>query len=62
MKTGPIMRATLSIDKYRKQLVEVFSPDDVAWREAVYKRATAVTQAAIHGLRSERPATAAQNQ
>jgi hypothetical protein len=38
------------IDKYRSELVEVFSPDDMSWREAVYKRATAVTQAAIHGL------------
>jgi hypothetical protein len=37
-------------DKYSNQLVEVFSPDDVSWREAVYERASAVSQAAIRGL------------
>jgi hypothetical protein len=39
-----------AIDKYRKRLVEVFSPDDVSWRRAVYERANAVSQAAIRGL------------
>lgn len=39
-----------AIETHRKQLVEVFSPDDVSWREAVYERASAVTQAAIRGL------------
>ncbi len=39
-----------AIETYRKQLVEVFCPDDVSWKEAVYERASAVTQAAIRGL------------
>jgi hypothetical protein len=39
-----------AIETYRKQLVEVFCPDDVSWKEAVYERASAVSQAAISGL------------
>jgi hypothetical protein len=39
-----------AIEKYRKRLVEVFSPDDVSWKRAVYERASAVSQAAIRGL------------
>jgi hypothetical protein len=39
-----------AIEMYRKRLVEVFSPDDVSWRRAVYERASAVSQAAIRGL------------
>jgi hypothetical protein len=39
-----------AIETYRKRLVEVFSPDDASWKEAVYERASAVTQAAIRGL------------
>ena len=37
-------------EPYRKQLVEVFSPNDASWKEAVYERASAVTQAATRGL------------
>ena len=37
-------------EEYRKQLVEVFCPDDVSWKQAVYERASAVSQAAIRGL------------
>jgi hypothetical protein len=39
-----------AIEKYKKRLVEVFSPNDVSWRRAVYERANAVSQAAIRGL------------
>jgi hypothetical protein len=37
-------------EKYRNELIEVFSPDDASWKRAVYERATAVSQAAIRGL------------
>jgi hypothetical protein len=39
-----------AIDRYRKELVEVFSPDDVSWKRTVYERASAVSQAAMRGL------------
>jgi hypothetical protein len=39
-----------AIEMYRERLVEVFSPDDVSWRRAVYERASDVSQAAIRGL------------
>lgn len=39
-----------AIEGYRNQLVEVFSPDDAAWRMAVYERASAISQAALRGL------------
>ena len=38
------------IEVYRKRLVEVFSPDDAAWKRAVFDRANAVSQAAMRGL------------
>jgi hypothetical protein len=37
-------------DKYRERLVEAFCPDDASWKQAVYERANAVSQAAMRGL------------
>lgn len=39
-----------ALEMYRDRLVEVFSPDNVSWRRAVYERANAVSQAALRGL------------
>jgi hypothetical protein len=39
-----------ALERYRDRLVEVFSPDDAAWKRAVYERASEVSQAAIRGL------------
>jgi len=39
-----------AIETYRDRLVEVFSPNDVRWRRAVYERASAVSKAAIRGM------------
>lgn len=38
------------VHRYRDQLVEVFSPDERAWRRSVCEQAAAVTTAAIRGL------------